>query len=313
MPRIAGPSPPAPLVRRLWPVLVVVVALGVFLALVAAGVFNSTSSSAATPTYSGASGPANHTAGQVPGGPWDLVLAVAFDTPTAVTVPVGTSVGTNCTLVPADTGPTPTSLYVPAFHGNLGSGESPWWGMIYDQRSTHQILLVQVLNGTAKALAVGSGPCSASFQNLTTVPSNVVDSSEAASAAWSQGGSAFAAAYSSLSLSMEMGLVGGGTVRGVPVGTEWAIQISPCGVFGSGGPSGKQPDFETLVDAKTGSVTVASASTTTCGTSGVLVVTPLDKLLSTGSPLLLPPAHSTTEYRIGDHGLRIPIGWVARP
>ena len=305
------PIPPTPGVRRLWPVLVVLVALGMILALVAAGVFNSIGPSAATPTYSRAVGPANQSAAQVPGGPWDLVAAVAFDTPIGTTVPVGASVGTNCTLVPSGPTPTPTSLFIPAFRGSFGSGESPWWGMIYDQRSTHQILLVQVLNGSAQALAVGSGPCSTSFQNFTTVPSTAVDSSVAASAAWSQGGSAFAAAHSSLSLSLEMGLIGGGTFGGLPVGAVWVIQVTPCGAFGSKGPNGTQPDFEALVDAETGSVTFSTATSTVCGASGGPVSTPLGTVFSPGPPVLLSPSNATAGCRIGDYCYRIPIEAIA--
>jgi len=288
------------MVRRIWPVVVVLVALGVILALVAAGVFNSTSSSATTPTYSGAFGPANHSAGQVPGGPWEPVAAIAFDTPTGVTVPVGSSVGTNCTLAPVGSGPTPTTLYIPAYHGAFASGASPWWGIVFDQRSTHQILLVQVLNGTAQAIAVGSGPCGASFQNFTTIPSKVVDSSVAASAAWSDGGSAFAAAHSSLNLSMEMGLIGGGTFGGVPVGTVWVIQLTPCGALGSGGPSGTQPTFEALVDAETGVVSLATATTTVCGTSGSSLTTPLGTVLAMGAPAPLSPSNTVIGCRASD-------------
>jgi hypothetical protein len=251
-------------------VLVVVVVLVVILALFATGVFNSTNASSTTPTFRGISGAANRTAGQVSGGPWDLVAVLGFDTSTGTTVPVGSSVGANCTLVSAGSGPTPTSVYVPAYHGTFASGESPWWGMIYDQRSTHQILLVQALNGTVEALAVGSGLCGATFQNFTTVPSNAVDSSAAASAAWGQGGSVFASAHPSLDLSMEMALIGGGTFQGIPVGTVWAIDINPCGALGSGGPTGSQPDFEAIVDAETGVVTLATATTTVCGTAPVL-------------------------------------------
>jgi hypothetical protein len=298
IPSPPGPGPTTPLPRRLWPVLVALVVVVLILALVGVGIFHSSSPSTAppspaTPRYSVASGAANRSAAQVGGGPWDFVAAFAVDTPAAVVVPTSTSVGANCTLLPAGSNLPPTNLYVPAFHGTFASGESPWWGMIYAQRAAQEILLVQVLNGTAQALAVGSGACGTAFQNLTTVPSNAVDSSVAASAAWSDGGSAFAAAHSSLSLNMEMILVGNGTFEGVPIEASWVIQITPCGPLGTAGPNGTQPDFQALVNAETGSVTVASATTTVCGSSGVPLGTPITPVLSTGFTTLRLPCVST--------------------
>jgi hypothetical protein len=290
-------------------VIVAVVALVIVLALVAGGVFNSTSSNPATPTYSRAVGPANQAAAPVSGGPWQLVAAIGYDAPAALSVPTGSAAGANCTYTGAGSGTVPASLYVPAFHGSLSSGESPWWGMIYTQRATHQILLVQVLNGSAQAIAIGSGPCALPFQNFTTVPSNVVDSSVAASAAWSNGGSAFAAAHGSLNLSMEMGLIGGGSLGGLPIGAFWVIQLTPCGAFGTGGLSGSQPDFEAFVDAETGNVTFASATTTQCSSGSTS--TPLGSVFAMGNPVLHAPSPTNVGCSSADYCYQVTIESVA--
>lgn len=306
VPGPSGPPPRSSLARRLWPVLAGLVVVVLVLSLLAAGVFTSSSTNAATPTYSRASGSANQASRQVSGGPWDLVAAVAYDTPTGVWVSAGASVGANCTLSSTGSGPPPTSLYVPPFDGSFSSGESPWWGMIYTQPSTHQVLLVEVLNGTAETLGVGTGACVTAVENFTTIPSDAVDSSVAASVAWSQGGSAFVAAHSGLSLSMEMGLIGGGTFRGLPVGATWVVEIDPCGVFGSSGPSGAQPDFEAIVDAETGDLTLAETSSTTCGSMGP-TTTPLGTVFAMGSPALLSSTSSTGGCTSGDSCYRVTV------
>lgn len=298
----SGPPPrsPVPLVRRLWPVFVAIVVVVLVLSLVASGVFNTSSPNATLPTYSRASGPANQAAGQVGGGPWDLVAAVAYDTPAAVSVPTGTSVSSNCTLSAVDSSSLPANLFLPAFHGSLSSGQSPWWGMIYAQRLTDQVLLVEVLNGTAQALGIGSGSCGTAVLNFTTVPTNVVDSSVIASLAWSQGGSAFVAAHSALSLEMEMGLIGGTTVEGVSVGAVWVVEIDPCGVFGTGGPSGSQPEFRVVVNATTGNVEIPpEVTSTSCSATGT-TATPLDSAFAMGGASLLRPTSTMAGCAAGD-------------
>jgi hypothetical protein len=250
-------------------VFVVVVAGLVVLSLFATGVLNVSKTSAADPTYSRASGSASQAAGQVSGGPWTLVAAVAFDSSTAVSVPVGNLVPSNCSLSGVGSSALPTSLYVPAFSGSLSSGESPWWGMAYLEPSTHEVLLVQVLNGTAEAIGEGSGACVDAFENLTAVPSGAVDSSVAASDAWSGGGMAYVEAHAGLALQQEMALYGGGTFDGLSFGAGWGVDIDPCGVFGTGGLSGSQPTFEAVVNATTGDVLFAGAVATNCTSMGL--------------------------------------------
>jgi hypothetical protein len=136
--------------------------------------------------------------------------------------------------------------------------------MIYYQTTTHELLMVEVVNGSAVPIATAVGSCTASFQNLDTVPSGVVDSSVAASTAWDLGGSAFVSAYSNVSLYMEMLLVGGGTSGGVTFGANWLIEYTGCNPLSSSSSAGSHPVFEAIVDALTGSLTTTSSTSRTC-------------------------------------------------
>jgi len=306
-PSSPAPPSPSPMARRLWPVIAVVVVLGVILALVAAGVFSSTGSSrgGANPTYSGASAAAGPVAGAVSGGPWSLVAAAGIDTPVGATTNASTTTSSNCTFTPLGAGKLGTTLHIPAYHGQFSAGASPFWGLIYIDNSTQQVLLVAVLNGTALALATGSGSCTQTFGSLQAIPSNVVDSSTAAPAAWNDGGSAFVTAHSSLTLTMEMGLVGGGSFGGLPIGPTWVVTYSPCSAFGVGGPSGTQPEFIALIDALTGAITTATATTTVCGAGSV--ATPLGTVLALGNPTLLSTLNNTAGCASGDYCYHVTV------
>jgi hypothetical protein len=134
--------------------------------------------------------------------------------------------------------------------------------MFYYQPTTQQVLVVEVENGAATPLLIASGACVSEFQNLSAVPADVVDSSAAASTAWSQGGSAFSSVHSNLTLNLEMAIVGGGSYGGTTIGPTWLIEYSPCLPLGLGGPTGEQPEFEAVVDAVSDTATTLVTSTT---------------------------------------------------
>jgi hypothetical protein len=302
----SAPPSQRPLGRYLWPVIAIVVVLGVIFSLVAAGVFSSGggSSGGSTPTFLTAYAVAQPSANKVAGGPWDLVAAAGVDSPTSVTTNVSTATSTNCVFSAVPGGTIPSSVTIPAFHGQLSSGGSPFWGMIFVNRASQQVLLVGVQNGTPQALAIGTGSCVQTFGNFTNVPSGIVDSSTAASAAWGDGGSAFVGAHGNLTLTLEMGLIGGGTLLGIPIGATWLISISPCGFSGSG-PAGTQPEFTALINAENGNVTLARVTTTTCSSTTTTI--PLGSVFTLGNPVLLNPPTSTIGCRTSDYCYNVTI------
>jgi hypothetical protein len=240
--------------------------VAVVVALIAAGTFTPGGSgkSGASVSYVTAAQASNTASAEVPGGPWNLVSAIALDSPVATSSAANSSVGSGCTLTPVGSAGIPTSVYIPGFAGSFSSGVAPWWAMVYYQTTAQELLVVQVVNGSAVPLATAVGSCTSSFQTLNTVPANVVDSSVAAAAVWNQGGSAFVSAYSNVSLFMEMVLLGGGTSHGVTFGASWVIEYTGCNPLSSGGPSSSQPVFEAIVDALSGSVSTTSSTHETC-------------------------------------------------
>lgn len=217
-------------------------------------------------TFSPAWTAANKAAASIAGGPWELVAAVGFAPVTASQTSGNSTLASGCAVTPVG-GTITTSVYVPAFSGSLSAGAATWWGMFYLEPSTRHVLLVEVTDGTATPLLIASGSCLSTYQNLSAVPPDIVDSSVAAAAIWNDGGSAFVSTHSGLSLNLEMAIAGGGTFRGYSLpGPTWVIEYTPCPPLGLTGPAGSQPQLEGLVNATSGSplVPFPLAASTTC-------------------------------------------------
>ena len=212
-------------------------------------------------SYTTAEGLANTTSSRVAGGPWQLVTALGYAPAVEVQTSANSSLPTGCNVTSAGEGLS-TSVVLPAFAGSFSSGLAPWWGMIYYEATTAQLLVVDVVGGVATALLIASGSCVSEFQKLAPIPSDAEDSPAAASAAWGQGGSAFVSAHSNLTLNLEIALIGGGSYGGAPIGPSWLVEYSPCLPLELGGPTGTQPAFEAVVDALTGGVTPIVTSIT---------------------------------------------------
>lgn len=256
--------PRAPILPRLGPLLFAAIGVGIVVAFFALGAFSPGGSAGLSggSSYAQAEAEANRSAGTVAGGPWNLVAALGYAPAASQQTSTSSAVGSGCKATPAGVGPIPTSVTIPGFSGSFSSGDATWWGMFYRASSGSEFLIVEVLEGTATPLAVASGACVSEFANLTAVPSNVVDSPVAASAAWTEGGSAFRSVHSGLALNLEMALVGGGTYSGSPLGPTWFVDYSPCLPLGLGGPSGDQPELAAVVNAESGSAVTAATSTT---------------------------------------------------
>ena len=256
--------------RRVLPVIVVAVVgivLSGFRALTLAGPGDPGNGSA--PPYSLASQAANKVAAGASGGPWDLVVAAGVHLEVATTAAANGTVGSGCTYTSPEGGPPPPSVFVPRYEGSFSAGGSPWWGMIYFQPTSHEVLLVEVVNGSAYATVVASGSCTSTFQNYTTIPANVVDSPTAASAAWRGGGSTFLSTHSNESFNVVLALLGGGSACVLTSGPCWLIEYTPCDPLATSNPVGSQPVFYALVNGATGVLLADLPSSSTCSSSGV--------------------------------------------
>ena len=296
-----SPTAPRPAARRsrLWGIVIAaVVVIVVVASLFAAGVIpiSSGSKSNTTPSYSEAAAAGQNAANGVAGGPWTLIGAIAIDSAAGLAANVGTASSANCSLAPVGTASFPSTLRIPA-DGDFSSGQSPYWGLIYINPSAPKILVVEVLNGTATPLAVGSGRCAETLVSYSTIPTNVLDSPTVASDFWSGGGSAFVSAHSGVPLNLIMGLFGGGSGLNLSkshltLPATWLFAVSPCGVSGSTGPTGKQSVYVAPFNATSGSVefepyfplsTTATCSNLSSTASGGFVLRS-----GPGAPILLP-------------------------
>lgn len=223
----------------------------------------------AVPPYSSASRAAGQVVSGVPGGPWDLVVAAGLGLTAPALAPVNSTLGSNCTYNSPLGGPPPSSVFVPRYGGGFDSGGSPWWGMIYFQSTSHQALLVEVLNGSARATLIASGGCTDTFQSYGSIPGNVVDSSAVATAVQTAGGSAFLSEHAQEKFNRVLGLAGGGTACILTSGPCWLVEYTPCNPLSSSNPAGSQPEFLALVNGLTGAVITHLARSSTCPQPGV--------------------------------------------
>lgn len=267
-----GPPPARARPRREWgPVFV---AIGIAVAVVGvyfAGHIGAGSSPGVgtAVSYSQASQGANAAAAGIAGGPWELVAAAGVDLSAGAYAQPNASLGTGCTYTSPGGGIPPLSEFVPAFASQLASGDSPWWGLVYYQASSHSVLLIAVRNGTVNPLVVATGSCTSNFANLSQISSNVVDSSIAAATSWSNGGSTYAAAHAGSAVNLEMGLVNDSLACSGAVSGCWLLRYTPCDPLTGGGPTGSQATFVVLVDARTGSILTTVSLSTTCSATGI--------------------------------------------
>lgn len=257
----SGISPPARRSRRWVIVISAVVVIIVVASLFLTGVIPTSTSpkSGVTPSYSEAAASAQNAANGVPGGPWASIGAAALVSDAGLTEQLGALESANCSLSPVGAATLPSSLRVPAY-GDFSSGQSPFWSFIYINRATPKILLVDVVNGTADALVVGSGQCAETLVPYDSISANVLNSPTVASSFWSGGGSAFVSAYDSahpgVPLNLIMGIFGGGEVNisksHFTLSETWVFAMTPCGGTGASAPTGKQSLYVVPFNATSG-------------------------------------------------------------
>jgi hypothetical protein len=237
-------------------------------------------SAAAVLTYSGARPVADRTAGGFAGGGWTLLFAAGLVSATAVSVPSNTSAlgnitGCTFTLVGNIAG-----LSLPAYAGNRSSGAAPAWEFGY-RNSSDTIAIVSVIDGQGMVLATLTGfECSLYAQLFSPVPADVINSSAAAAAVEPKAAS-FLAEYPNASA--EFALVGGVSIFGHGIVSEWSVMYSTCALSPSA--TGTGAGFNATVNAVTGAVLGSNTtSNESCSSAG----TPTE--VANEAPVAMPTA-----------------------
>jgi len=198
-----------------------------------------------------------------PQGPWDLITAAGLGLSNETTLPLNLTRVQNCTIT-SISGGIPSSLSIPAFHGNLTNGVAPEWIFEYLQPSTDSELAVAVSGGVADLVVELSGAGCVNSTAFQRIPSNVVDSPVAATAVSAAGGAGFVKAHP-VGVSVEMVLISF-NFSGISAGAEWEFLYSTCPQFPNGQPSGiSGATFVAAVNATTGEVVQGTPTNGTCG------------------------------------------------
>jgi hypothetical protein len=266
-PTVGAPAPVPPPPRRharwLWVAVGVAVALVVaFSTLYVAGVypFERSSPLGSELTFSEARAAATRSADGYGGGSWALVLAGGVDLAASTSVPLGQNLsgsGLNCSVQYLSGA---SELTVPAFHGSVSSGTSPFWLFVFRDASGNA-LVISVANGVATRLAsAGAGTtCTEALGILGAVPDSIVDSPQAVSLADQAGGGAFLQAHPNATVALA--LIGGVSLFG-QARVQWIVVYTTCNGNGSAGST-----FNATVNAVTGDLVGSGTSNATCPTA----------------------------------------------
>lgn len=226
---------------------------------------NNGSSSGAL-TYDQARPLADGAAQATSGGSWALVVSSGILSTTAATENLSSisSADCNLTVLPGVS----NVVTVPAGPSNQTGGTATGWVFLY-RNAAGEMLIVAVLGGKATALGtIAAGQsCSTIFALLSVIPSNVIDSSVAASAVGSYAAT-FLASYPSVT--SHYGLVGGISFLGHGVGAEWAVNYTTCPVNAAPGSTGAS--FNATVNATTGTIVYEQTrGLIGCSSSGTII------------------------------------------
>lgn len=165
------------------------------------------------------------------GGTWTAIGGFGLDERSVTTVPTSDLaglLGTDCVATPLDGQAPPTAVIVPSYSGSFGSGLSPFWVLFVTNSTPGVYVVVEVLNGTAEAIAqVGGSGCSFTGTTAVPLPDGILDSPAIASAAWDDLGQSWVTTAPNLT-SVALGAFGGGTSSGVAVPGYWAVVYAPC-------------------------------------------------------------------------------------
>ncbi len=285
---------PSPGRTRRYVAIVVVLAIAallvaVFIVPLLTGSTGSSSGATGTDlTYSGARPIADRAASQFQGGGWTLLLATGLVAPVSESFPLNTTALTSigCAFTPAVI---VTSLTVPGDTGNRSSGASPAWEFGY-RNSQDTIALVSVIEGQGTVLGTVTGlTCALAAQEVTPVPGNVIDSSQAVAVVAAEV-QAFLSVHANASA--DYALLGAQAAGGHRLGPEWSILYSTCPLSASA--SGTGAEFNATVNATSGAVVSTAATSDASCSSGTPILTiriaavsesPLATVISSASAL----------------------------
>lgn len=230
-------------------VVAVVAIIVVVAALALGGVFSpaksSSSSGASGQTYGQAASDANGVAQSTSGGSWSLVLGAGVMTTATASESLGSGSGCNVTYSSGVS----STITVPASTEQTNGQATGWLFLYRDAAETY--LLVTVIGGQASAIGTiaAKEDCAELFDFFSVVPSDVIDSSAAASAVAGYAG-AFLAAHADANASYT--LFGGASFLGRSIGPEWFVNYTTCPVNPPDGSFGAA--FNASVNATSGAV-----------------------------------------------------------
>lgn len=220
-------------------------------------------------TYDAARPIADHTVGGFQGGGWNLLFAVGLVSPTNESFPTNTSVfnsSLECTFTPAGN---LAGITLPSFSGNRSSGEAPAWEFGYSNGSG-AIAVVSVVHGQGTILGTVTGfECAIFAELIKAVPSNAIDSSQAALAVRPLAAS-FLTAHPNATA--EFAIDGGYDFSGHSAGPQWSIVYTSCPLSSSA--SGTGAEFSANVSAVSGTVLANHTGAVSCGSSSSTLAVP---------------------------------------
>lgn len=273
-------------------VLVVVAFLGLYFAGAIPGLKPSSGSSSTGVTFSAARASADSAASSYSSSYPNLEAVLGFGLSSSLSGNASEVVGASSSCHPQLLSGASGTVTVPAGNGGAGSGSLPFWEFVFG--GTSGVLVVTVINGAASAFATVAtgGGCSAGFGSGSgsALPANVIDSSTAAADAGnaSVGGATFL--KNNPNANAVFLLIGGVSFGGFG-GASWAVLYSACS-FSVGSTTASAPQFEAILNATTGSVTLSNSATSACsslipnpsagGTGGG---TTLGSAIAMGSPV----------------------------
>ncbi len=219
--------------------------------------------SGAGETFKAAATTATPAAATVSGGPWSLVGGTGVQLSASVTINqtlLNESFDFGCHTHALPGAATLTSF--PATTSSSSSGDSNLWVVIFGNSSGYA-LEVAVISGVATpVLIVPSFQTCGTSSGLLSLPSDIEDSPSPAAAAWSGGGSGYAANQSTYDVEM---IVLNVTGFGGPVWVVTYTNCNPSEPTSGATLDGKSPaEFTSVFDAVNGTRVYATNTSTSC-------------------------------------------------
>jgi hypothetical protein len=176
-------------------------------------------------------------AGNLSGGPWQLVGSRGWTTLASVAVPLDGSGVSPCPLIPQPYA-SRSSFSIPAAFSITGGGLAPVWSFDYRNPSGDGARLV-VDHGNASVLGelmLSNPGCAVSSETQIVVPPGILDSRSVARSSLNQGGATFLGEYplSSVSYTLESAPEPGDPPH---LALQWNVTFDGCGMVPLQGPA----------------------------------------------------------------------------